>query len=385
MIDESFFSKIVNFCFTKFTFANNPFQDSFYRKILIMKKIPHLFLSLFISTTLWGCFLDEKHQEGKFMNDVVNLSEFNSTFDDYNSNLPQNKYGEPYLIFSSKRDRNDFYNLVGFSAKIEYDENKNIPVLTRSSSGSDNFYSTLFASGFMSKVNGNFNVLGPFVLNQNNLVSYGTSPKYQFLFYADDQDKNLDIKVLYTDKDGKELGPIKVDYLNSKADDAYPYITHYGDKIFYCSNKEGSFDIFQATIGDKNATTNTTSMIDQIISPKTPFSIKVSNISTEKADDKCPYLWQSEELMVFTSNRAGGFGGYDIYYSVLENGVWSSPINAGPRINTQYDEYRPILPDLTHFNYPLMIFSSNRPGGKGGFDLYMTGLVEMDNMGKIKK
>lgn len=350
-----------------------------------MKTIRNLLLTLLLSPILWSCWLDAEHKAGKFMRDVVNLTEFNSEFDDYNSNLPANKYGESYLIFSSKRDNRNFFNLVGFSTKIEYDENKNSPSLTRSSSGNNNFYSSLFASGFMSKINGNFNVLGPFVLNQQNLVSYGNSPKYQFLFYADDQNKNLDIKVMYNDKDGKEIGPIAINYLNSKADDAYPYITHYGDKIFYCSNKEGSFDIFQAIIGDKNATTNTTPMIEQIMNSKSPMSQRISNISHEKADDKCPYLWNREDLMVFTSNRAGGFGGYDIYYSVLENGVWSSPINAGPRINTQYDEYRPILPDLANFDYPLMIFSSNRPEGKGGFDLYMTGLVEMDNMGKIKK
>jgi WD40-like Beta Propeller Repeat len=348
-----------------------------------MKTIRHLLLTLFISTTLLGCWLDAKHQTGKFMTDVVNLAEFNSTSDDYNSNLPANKYGEAYLIFSSKRDRNEVFNLVSFSAKIEYDDRKNAPVLTKSSSGSDSFYSSLFASGFLSKINGNFNVLGPFVLNQYNLVSYANSPKYQFLFYADDQNKNLDIKVMYHDKDGKEVGPVSLDYLNSKADDAYPYIGIYGDKVFYCSNKEGSFDIYQATIGDKNVT-NTTPMIEQLINPKNPFSMKIPNISDEKADDKCPYLW-NDNLLVFTSNRAGGFGGYDIYYSVFENGAWSSPINAGPRINTKYDEYRPMLPNLVNFNYPLMIFSSNRPEGKGGFDLYMTGLIEMDNMGKVKK
>lgn len=348
-----------------------------------MKRIPTLILTILTSITMWGCWLDEKHQEGKFMNDVVNLAEFNSQFDDYNSNLPQNKYGESFLIFSSKRDNRDFFNLVGFPTKIDYDSKKNIPVLSKSNYNLDSYSSTTFVSTFMSKINGNFNVLGPYVLSQNNLISYGTSPKYQFLFFADDQDKNLDIKVIYNDKDGKEIGPIPINYLNSKADDAYPYITYFGDKIFYCSNKDGNFDIYQATIGDKNAP-YTTSMIDQIISPKEVFNEKITPLSSNNADDKCPYLW-GENLMVFTSNRAGGFGGYDIYYSVLENGTWSSPINAGPRINTQYDEYRPILPNLVHFSYPLMIFSSNRPEGKGGFDLYMTGLVEMDNMMKVKK
>ncbi|WP_353718433.1 hypothetical protein [Dyadobacter sp. 676] len=72
----------------------------------------------------------------------------------------------------------------------------------------------------------------------------------------------------------------------------------------------------------------------------------------------------------------GDQGGEDIYYSEYKNGKWSQPVNAGPRINSAYKEYRPILPDLSNFSYHLMLFSSNRPGGKGGYDLYMTGLKE---------
>ncbi|MCF0052507.1 hypothetical protein LXM25_20725 [Dyadobacter sp. LJ53] len=76
------------------------------------------------------------------------------------------------------------------------------------------------------------------------------------------------------------------------------------------------------------------------------------------------------------SDRPGGVGGSDIYYSKLEGDKWGAPVNAGQRINTAHDEYRPILPAQGHFNYHLLIFSSDRPGGKGGFDLYMTGLIK---------
>ena len=75
--------------------------------------------------------------------------------------------------------------------------------------------------------------------------------------------------------------------------------------------------------------------------------------------------------MVFTSNRPGGLGGYDLYYSVFRNGKWSSPVNLGPRINTASDEYRPIIGYDPDFTNQFMMFSSNRPGGKGGFDLYL--------------
>jgi len=78
--------------------------------------------------------------------------------------------------------------------------------------------------------------------------------------------------------------------------------------------------------------------------------------------------------MVFSSNRPGGLGGYDLYYSTLKGGKWSSPVNMGPRINTSSDEYRPVIGTSPDFTNMYLMFSSNRPGGKGGFDLYFTGV-----------
>ena len=78
--------------------------------------------------------------------------------------------------------------------------------------------------------------------------------------------------------------------------------------------------------------------------------------------------------MIFTSNRPGGFGGYDLYYSVFRKGKWSSPVNFGPGINTSSDEYRPVIGYHPDFTNNFLMFSSNRPGGKGGFDLYFTGV-----------
>jgi hypothetical protein len=89
-------------------------------------------------------------------------------------------------------------------------------------------------------------------------------------------------------------------------------------------------------------------------------------------NDKCPYVYK--KMMVFASDMAGGMGGFDLYYSVFKNGKWSSPINFGPKVNTSYNEYRPIIGSNSSFTNNFMIFSSDRPGGKGGYDLYFIGL-----------
>jgi hypothetical protein len=65
-----------------------------------------------------------------------------------------------------------------------------------------------------------------------------------------------------------------------------------------------------------------------------------------------------------------------LYTSSLKDGIWSKPVNMGASINTEFDEYRPILiNEGVSTNQTMMVFSSNRTGGKGGFDLYFVGVV----------
>ena len=65
-----------------------------------------------------------------------------------------------------------------------------------------------------------------------------------------------------------------------------------------------------------------------------------------------------------------------MYYSLKINNEWSNPINFGSVINTEYDEYRPITFKVLDL-FDLMVFSSNRPNGKGGFDLFC---AKMDDL-----
>ena len=71
--------------------------------------------------------------------------------------------------------------------------------------------------------------------------------------------------------------------------------------------------------------------------------------------------------LYFSSNRPGGFGGYDIYYSKrLPNGDWSLAQNAGPVINTEFDENGPFI----HPDGSTLYFSSKGHNSMGGYDLF---------------
>jgi len=74
----------------------------------------------------------------------------------------------------------------------------------------------------------------------------------------------------------------------------------------------------------------------------------------------------NDQTIIFSSKRDGGFGGYDLYVTYLENEIWSVPINLGPKINSQYDETSPFLAK----SGKKLFFSSDRIEGFGGFDIF---------------
>ncbi len=75
----------------------------------------------------------------------------------------------------------------------------------------------------------------------------------------------------------------------------------------------------------------------------------------------------STTYLFFASDRSGGEGGMDIWYSKqTSDETFSSPMNLGKAINSYEDEITPYFEDITHTLY----FSSNHHKGMGGFDIF---------------
>ncbi len=84
-----------------------------------------------------------------------------------------------------------------------------------------------------------------------------------------------------------------------------------------------------------------------------------------------PSISPNGRMLFFVSNRPGGFGGMDIWYSIIgENGKWGKPVNPGKKINTSGDEFSPFI----YFNSRTLYFSSNGRESFGGHDIYTTPL-----------
>jgi outer membrane protein OmpA-like peptidoglycan-associated protein len=84
--------------------------------------------------------------------------------------------------------------------------------------------------------------------------------------------------------------------------------------------------------------------------------------------DSQPYLSSDGSKLYFASDRAGGYGGADIYVSERTASGWSQPKNLGRTINTEYDEMSPIM----SADGKVFTFASNRTNGVGGYDIYIS-------------
>jgi len=84
--------------------------------------------------------------------------------------------------------------------------------------------------------------------------------------------------------------------------------------------------------------------------------------------DAQPSLSADGRELYFVSDRPGGRGGYDIWYSQRDETGWTKAVNLGTPINTPFDEISPYI----HVNNQTLYVVSNGHPGFGGYDIYMS-------------
>ncbi len=96
------------------------------------------------------------------------------------------------------------------------------------------------------------------------------------------------------------------------------------------------------------------------------------NINTNSWEGSCS-LSANERTLYFSSERPGGYGGKDIWKSELNaNGTWGKPKNLGSVINSAFDEDAPFI----HPDGKMLHFSSNGIKSMGGYDVFRTYLQD---------
>jgi len=139
----------------------------------------------------------------------------------------------------------------------------------------------------------------------------------------------------------------------------FPFFTLYPeDNLYFTAQRTGSLEegIYRAEL-----TGNKFKRLEEI-----------PNINSDRNNEGAAAISADGRVMVFTScNRQDGYGGCDLYISYKRSNEWSAPENLGSTINTGAWESQPYLSS----DGRLMIFSSNRKGGLGKRDLYYSVLA----------
>lgn len=88
------------------------------------------------------------------------------------------------------------------------------------------------------------------------------------------------------------------------------------------------------------------------------------NLNSDKYSIRHPFISPDGKTLFFASDKPGGFGGLDIYYSEKKDSLFGEPINLGPIVNTTENEAFPTFTDSS------LYFSSNGFIGYGNYDIF---------------
>lgn len=330
-----------------------------------MKAIPKV-IALLVLIVLSSCDEDPsgyKYNQGSLPETPVNLADFNTVYDDYNSTAPSLGDLIPFCFSTNRNSLGTEFDIIYQPMNVNFNKTSGLLKVTNEYDNwgirMDDF--EIIKTG-LAKLKTSGNEFGPSLLigNESNQFNFT-------LLYSTDVSGNSQINYISNKTISDFSEPKEVAFLNSEFEDMYPTITTDKSKIYFCSNRNGTAFNFYSIHVDSETD------LETLLSEDRTYEVELDNTLSSSSDDKCPLIFKDK--MVFASNRAGGFGGFDLYYSILENGEWSEPINFGEKINTEFDEYRPVLIDEGVTSYQsMMVFSSNRTGGLGGFDLYFVGI-----------
>ncbi len=140
--------------------------------------------------------------------------------------------------------------------------------------------------------------------------------------------------------------------INSRYHESSAAYSPNGRFLYYVSDKpeggRGGRDIYKIEIEGKGPAENLGPVIN------TPYG------------EEGVFMMPDGQTMYFSSEGHNSMGGYDIFKSVFANGKWSEPENLGWPINTPDDDVFFVTSASGRHGY----YSSDRPGGQGGKDVY---------------
>jgi len=277
----------------------------------------------------------EELLKGDTLYEVRNL-DFNSQYADFGGSFNQNSF-----VFTSSRN---------YVNKGLY-ERDNTPYLSIYKIENPQTDSTDAVSLFSEKLTSDYHD-GTATFSPNSKYLYFAS-SYQTgrrkIFEGDKRNYFKIYRVdMSTNKYKKELLPFNGDSFSA----GQPYVTPDGKKLFFASDMPGGYgkaDIYVCNIYE-----------DGTYSAPMNLGPGINTI----ADDFFPYF--KDNILYFSSGGHVGFGGLDMYKSYYRDNIYGTPVNLGPIMNSNADDFAYLEGEEPNTGY----FSSDRAGGKGGDDIY---------------
>ncbi len=189
--------------------------------------------------------------------------------------------------------------------------------------------------------------------SSNSLLNYSSSQnKKQFKIYY----------INTTSKPKPGCARLFSKNLKTKLNDGPATFNNRGDTIYYSRNLE-----LTNKMSNTSSPTNKLGIFTAVLVEGQWTKVREFRYNNERYNITAPCLSPDGKRLFFTSDKPGGYGGYDLYYCEWKNSYWNEPVNAGPVINTTGNESYPFINPSGD-----LFFSSDGQPGLGGMDIFFS-------------
>ena len=205
--------------------------------------------------------------------------------------------------------------------------------------------------------------------DEKNYVTSISDDGRELYVYRPGPDYDGNIYVSRRDKNDKWSSLIKLnDNINTKYWESHATISHSGKKLYFTSNRKGTYGGLDIYVSERDSTGNW--------GPAKNLGPTINTVYNEES----PFLGKDDRTLFFSSRGHFNIGGYDVFYSTLmDNGEWSVPLNVGYPINSTDDD---VFFDPVHDGYQAY-YAMDLPGGNGLQDIYRIEIFSKDNPRKF--